>query len=398
MEIKTLSELDVAMKRVFVRADLNTPLTVLDGKVSIKDPFRIHALLPTLKNLIDRKAKIILASHLGRPKGFDPMLSLTPVGEILASLLPSMEIIVADNSIGSGIRSQSNYLKPHQILLLENLRFHQEEEDNSPEFAGFLRQLADVYLSDAFGALHRAHASVSALPLLFEKDKGMGLLVEKELSYLTPLRDNPKKPLALILGGSKVASKLPILEKMLPHASYLFIGGAMSYSFLKAQGIPIGKSFTDEKDQKIAKDILAQALRLEKKIIYLPIDHRVLCPDGSTQITEGVSINPDDKGMDIGPKTSASWLSLLSSAQTIFWNGPLGKYEDERFSQGTKEIAMGLGSLPAKKIVGGGDVAAAIHDNKLHHNFDFISTGGGATLEYLEGKPLPGLLSLLTSS
>jgi phosphoglycerate kinase len=387
-----LTELELKNKRVFIRVDFNVPLRQLGDVYEVADPRRIEEALPTIRYVIEQGGKVILGSHLGRPNGKpNAKYSLEPVGSYLSGIL-GKDVLLTEDCIGDAPRGLSHQMRIGDVMLLENLRFHPGEEENSPEFVNRLAELCDVYISDAFGTLHRAHASTEGLPRLM-KHKAMGFLVEKELKFLSPLRENPKRPFLLLMGGSKVSDKIGVLEFFLPKVDTVVIGGAMAYSFLSAKGSQVGKSLCEEKQVQLARKILKSADARNVKVI-LPEDHVVSLAFGDTQnvsVTDGVEISEDKLGLDIGPKTIAKIGEAVEKAETIFWNGPMGVFEEPVFAKGTFEVAKLIAQSKAVKLVGGGDSAAAISQAGLESSFDFISTGGGATLEYLEGKSLPGL-------
>lgn len=386
-----LSELDVTGKRVFLRLDLNTPIVTREGQRRVGDDTRIQAALPTIRHLLSAGARCIVASHLGRPKGKpNPEFSLEPVGQCLSELLET-EIVLSEQVIGDGTLSLVQRLRPGQILLLENLRFHPGEESNSAELSQQLSKLTDVYINDAFGSMHRAHASTVGLPSIV-KSKAIGFLVEKELSFLQPVKKNPKRPFAMVLGGAKVSDKIGILENCLGHTDVVVIGGAMAYAFLKAQGIEVGNSLCKAEEVALASRILA-TIQSKKIALHLPCDHVVAnsIQDEQGELTAGPEIPMGKAGVDIGPKTLEQFANALTKVETIFWNGPMGVFESPAFSTGTFELAKKISECQAIKIVGGGDSASAVKKSGSQERFDFISTGGGATLEYLEGKNLPGL-------
>ncbi len=388
----TLGELDFKNKRVFVRVDFNVPLKKVGDGYEVSDPTRIVGALDTIKYIAERGGKVILASHLGRPDGQpNAKYSLEPVGIKLTELL-GKEVILTDDCIGDGPRGLSQQMRPGEVMLLENLRFHPGEEENSVEFVNDLLALTDIYVTDAFGAVHRAHGSTAGLPKLVS-DKAVGLLIEKEIQYLEPLRDNPKRPFGLIMGGSKVSDKIGVLEFFLPKVDKVFIGGAMAYAFLKAKGFSIGKSMCDTAQVQLASKILKGASARGVQVL-LPIDHVVTKAFGDTKnvsTTRHEEILEDKMGVDIGPQTIELFKKEFAGLETIFWNGPMGVFEEPAFATGTFELAKAIADTKALKLVGGGDSAAAIAKANLTEKFDFISTGGGATLEYLEGKTLPGL-------
>jgi phosphoglycerate kinase len=396
--INPIESLDLRGRRVFVRVDFNVPLSgKADGSgFTVADDARIRGALPTIQRVIEQGGKCILASHLGRPDGkVVKKYSLEPVGSRLSELL-GKDVILTEDCMGDGPRGLVQQMRPGEVLLLENLRFHPGEEENSVEFANRLFELCEVYISDAFGTLHRAHASTAALPkLLPERDRGMGYLVQKELENLEPLKEAPLRPFTLVTGGSKVSDKIGMLEQFLPKVDNIVIGGAMAYAFLKAQGHQIGKSLCDDRQVTIAAKLIKGADVRGVKL-YLPKDHLIAKSiDADTaQTTVGIDIPDGWMGVDIGPKTIPFYGEALASAEMIFWNGPMGVFEKPAFAQGTFEMARMIGDSNAKKLAGGGDSAAAISKAGVESRFDFISTGGGATLEYLEGKELPGLKAL----
>ncbi len=387
--IKTVDELDVKGKRVFVRVDFNVPLKE-DGEVA--DDARIRAALPTLRWLLAHDAKVIVASHLGRPKGRDPKLSLEPAGARLAELL-DQDVVFADDCIGDGVRKLVLDLKEGRLLLLENLRFHAEEEENAPGFAQALAALCDVYVNDAFGTAHRAHASTAGLALLVPV-RAAGFLMKKELDYLGRILKNPEAPFVAILGGAKVSDKIKVLDNLLGKLDALLIGGAMAYTFLKATGAQIGKSRVEEAKLDVAAEILEKARKLSVRI-GLPRDHVAAADPGSNAVAvDGLSIPADLMGLDIGPKTVAAYSDEIAKARTVFWNGPMGMFEKKPFAEGTFAIARALARSKATTIVGGGDSAAAVAEAGLADQMSHVSTGGGASLEFLEGRELPGVKAL----
>lgn len=387
--ITPIRELPIENKRVFIRCDFNVPLE--DGKIT--DDARIVEALPTIKHALERGARVILASHLGRPKkGPDPKLSLEPVGARLVELLKA-EVHVPEDCIGDAAKKVVYDLRAGQVCLLENLRFHPEEEKDDEGFAQKLAELADVYVSDAFGAVHRAHASVHALPKIM-KERGCGFLLEKEIAALGKVVTNPDRPFVAILGGAKVSDKIEVLESLLEKVQGLVIGGAMANTFLAAKGVDMKKSKIEGDKLPLARTILEKA-ESKKVEVTLPVDAVVA---QSVEASEGkpvdVSTIPDDHmALDIGPKTVAAFEKQIAKAKTIFWNGPMGLFEKQPFAQGTFAVARALASSSAFTVVGGGDSAAAVKEagadvaKKMKH----ISTGGGASLELIEGKKLPGI-------
>ena len=391
--LKYVDQLSIAEKKVFIRVDFNTPLTE-DGEV--KDDTRIRATLPTIRYALGQKAKIILASHLGRPKGkVDPKYSLKPVGERLAELLEDVDVIMTTDCIGDGVKSLSNSLRPGQIMLLENLRFHKEETENNRDFAKQLSSLADVYVNDAFGTCHRAHASTAGITEFFE-EKGAGFLLRNEIAYLSRITETPERPLLAIIGGAKVSDKLGVLENLINLVDTLLIGGGMAYTFLAAKGIEIGNSIFEPTKLHAAKRILERAETRGKKIL-LPVDHIVakeVSASASPETTTSTSIPEGMVALDIGPKTREKFEVEISKAKTIFWNGPLGVFEMPPFAAGTLAIAKAVADSSATSIVGGGDSLAAIKQSNVGDKISHLSTGGGASLEFIEGKVLPGLAAL----
>jgi phosphoglycerate kinase len=392
--IKSLEQLDLAGKRVFIRVDFNVPL---DKKtLKVKDSARIRAALPTIKYALQKRAKVILASHLGRPDGKEvPELSLEPAAVVLSELL-GQDVIFADDCVGDGVRKNVADLREGKVLLLENLRFHAEEEANDDAFSRELASLADVYIDDAFGTVHRAHASTVGM-VKYVAQRGAGFLVASELEHLRPLLSGAKKPYLAILGGAKVSDKIKVIDQLMSKVDGLLIGGAMAYTFLTARGIPVGSSRVEKDKVETAKRILEKAA-LARVEILLPIDHVVARePKGGipTEVVE--NIGEGQLGLDIGPKTSAKYAEKIVAAQTVFWNGPMGMFETKEYAAGTRAVAEALVKATAKgarTVVGGGDSAAAIAEFGLASKVSHVSTGGGASLEFLEGRDLPGLKAL----
>jgi phosphoglycerate kinase len=389
--IRSIDQLDLAHKRLFIRVDFNVPLDKKTG--AVKDDARIRAALPTIRYAVSKGARVILASHLGRPDG-KPVaeMSLEPAGALLSQML-GQDVIFADDCVGDGVKKLVGELKDGQVLLLENLRFHAEEEANDDEFARALAQLADAYVDDAFGTVHRAHASTVGM-VKHLAVRGAGFLVASELKHLQPLLKGPPRPYLAILGGAKVGDKIKVIDQLLTKVDALLIGGAMAYTFLAARGDAVGSSRVEKDKIDVAKRILERA-RVE---ILLPIDHVVARePKGgvATEVADG--IEGGMLGLDIGPKTSALYSKRIASAATVFWNGPMGLFEVKEFSAGTVAVAQALAEATrrgATTVVGGGDSAAAVAEFGLADKVTHVSTGGGASLEFLEGRELPGLKAL----
>ena len=388
----SVKDLDLPGKRVFLRVDFNVPL---DEEGKIRDDTRIKAALPTLNHLLEQKAKVIAASHLGRPKGkYDPKLSLKPVAERLSELI-HRDVILAPDVIGDEVLKLKKDLKEGQVLFLENLRFHPEEKANDSSFAQLLAQEVDYYVNDAFGACHRAHASVVAITQHTEKSAA-GFLVKKEVEYLSKAVHSPQKPYVAILGGVKVSDKIPVIENLLNKADSILIGGAMAYTFFKAQGFDVGRSLVEEDKIDLSLKIINNAK--EKKVnFYLPTDHIVanaIEPEAESQTMDSFPIPSDLMGLDIGPKTVETYTEVIAQTQTIFWNGPMGVFEIDKFSQGTMKIAEAVADSEALSIVGGGDSVAAVYKAGISEKISHISTGGGASLEFIANETLPGIEAL----
>lgn len=391
--MKFLEEIEVKGKTVFLRVDFNVPL---DENLNIRDDTRIRASLPTIKYLLEKGARLVIASHLGRPKGqFNPKMSLKPVAARLEQLLPGTKIIMAPDVIGDEVSRLKGELKEGQILLLENVRFYKQETDNDPEFSRKLAEGCDVFVNDAFGSCHRAHASVVGIASYF-KEKAAGYLLKKEVDYLSKITHNPEKPYVAILGGAKIEDKIPVLESLVTKADVLLIGGAMAYTFLKAQGKQVGKSLVEDDKIEIAREIMKKAEANQVKFL-LPIDHVLAASIESKEIasiTDSYPLPEDLMGVDIGPKTIEEYKTEIARAKTIFWNGPLGVFEVEAFSKGTVEIAKAVASSGALSVVGGGDSIAAIQKAGVSEKISHISTGGGASLEFVAYGTLPGIEAL----
>ncbi len=393
--VRYIDELQLTGKRVFIRVDFNVPL---DKARKVTDDTRIREALPTIRRAIQMGGKVILASHLGRPKGGpDPAFSLEPAAARLSELLGGEhEVLLADDCIGDGVQKLVRDLKPGQVLLLENLRFHAEEEANDEGFARQLAALCDVYVNDAFGTAHRAHASTAGM-VPFVKEKAAGFLIRKELEYLGRIVKNPEKPFVGILGGAKVSDKIKVIENLLPKVDALLIGGAMAYTFLKAQGIEVGASRVESDKLSLATRLLEAAQRLKSEIV-LPLDHIVgTSPDEKSEAREVKerAIPAGWMGLDIGPKTRDHYRQHIRGAKTVLWNGPMGLFEVKKFSEGTRAVAEAMAANQgAITVVGGGDSAAAVAEFRLSDKMKHVSTGGGASLEFLEGKELPGIKAL----
>ena len=388
----TIRDLDVAEKRVFVRVDFNVPLTD-DGAVS--DDTRIRAALRTIRWLVDRRARVILASHLGRPKGeTDSRYSLKPAAARLGELLGA-EVAMAPDCVGPEVEAMAANLKPGGVLVLENVRFHAEETKNDEAFSRSLAALADVYVNDAFGSAHRAHASTAGITRFVAK-AAAGFLMEKEIEYLGGALASPKRPFWVLLGGAKVSDKIGVIENLLLKADGFLIGGAMAYTFLKAQGHPVGRSLVEDDKLDFARDLLASAAG-RKTPFLLPEDHVIadsLETGAEVRTTDGVGIPDGWIGLDIGPRTVSAYCDRVAEAAMIVWNGPMGKFEDEAYAGGTVEIARAVAASAGVSIIGGGDSVKAIRKAGVADRVTFISTGGGASLELLEGKELPGVAAL----
>ncbi|MEO2068474.1 MAG: phosphoglycerate kinase [Desulfurobacteriaceae bacterium] len=378
-------------KRVFVRVDFNVPI---ENGV-IQNDKRIRAALPTINYLIDHGAKVILCSHLGRPKGWDAKFSLEPVADRLSRLLEK-EVKFIPDCIGEDVEWEVNNLKDGEVALLENVRFYKEETKNDEEFAKKLAKLVDIYVNDAFGTAHRKHASTYGIAK-FVKIAVAGFLLEKEIKYLQKALDNPERPLVLIIGGSKVSGKLEVIENLLNIVDKMLIGGGMAYTFLKALGFNVGKSLVEEELIETAKEIMEKADKNGVKL-YIPVDSNnadEFSPSAHAKLTTYKEIPDDMMGLDIGPATVELFREALSDAKTILWNGPMGVFEFEKFRYGTMEVGKIVAShKDALRIVGGGDSVAAIEMLGLEHQIDHVSTGGGAFLEFLAGKELPGVMAL----
>ncbi|MFN6204538.1 MAG: phosphoglycerate kinase [Acidobacteriota bacterium] len=391
----SIRDLDLSGKKVFIRVDFNVPID--DGRVT--DDTRITSAIPTIQYAIDKGARVVLASHLGRPKGQKNLkYTLKPVAEHLAKVL-GRPVAFATDCIGEEATSVVNALKDGEVALLENLRFYAEEEKNDPAFSAQLAALCDLYVNDAFGTAHRAHASTAGMTASVPT-AAAGFLMEKELRYLVETLANPRRPFVVILGGAKVSDKIQVIENLLKSADSILIGGAMAYTFLKARGLEIGRSLVEIDKTDLAASLEVAAKEKNVKLL-LPVDHQVAAnpDDGANARNVDVTATPADlMGLDIGAATASLYAEVIGSAQTIIWNGPMGMFEKTPFDQGTRAVAQAVASASAKSnatsIIGGGDSVAAIHESGLADQITHISTGGGATLELLAGDLLPGVAAL----
>ena len=392
MSKKTVRDIDLKDKKVLVRCDFNVPM---DENKKITDNTRIVAAIPTIKYLLENNCAIILCSHLGRPKGeFKPEYSLAPVAEELSKLL-GKEVIMAKDVIGEDAKQKAANLKQGQIMLLENVRFHKEETDNSPEFAKELASMAQIYVNDAFGTAHRAHSSTAGVAAYLPAVSGF--LIEKELKFLGNAINNPQRPFVAILGGAKVSDKIGVIDSLLDKVDKLMIGGGMAYTFFKAQGYEVGNSICELDKLDLAKQAMEKAKEKGVKLM-LPVDTKIgkeFKPDTESKTVAWTEIPEGWEGFDIGEKTIKMFVDELQTAKTVVWNGPLGLFEFDQFAIGTNEIAKALSKIDATTIIGGGDSAAAVEKAGLADKMTHISTGGGASLEFLEGKKLPGIECLL---
>ncbi len=388
MSKKTIQDIDLKGKKVFVRCDFNVPM---DENQNITDNRRIVAALPTIRYLIEQNCKIILSSHLGRPKGeVKPEFSLAPVAKELSKLL-GQEVLMAKDVIGESAKSLAANLQEGQVMLLENVRFHREETDNDPEFAKQLASMAEVFVNDAFGTAHRAHASTEGVSHYLPSVSGF--LIEKELKFLGDALNNPERPFVAILGGAKVSDKIGVIDSLLEKVDTLMIGGGMAYTFFKAQGYEVGNSLCEPDKCELALSLMEKAKNKGVKLM-LPVDTKIgreFKPDTESKTVAWTEIPEGWEGFDIGEKTIEMFKNELKTAKTVVWNGPLGLFEFDQFAIGTNEIAHALAEIDATTIIGGGDSAAAVEKAGLADKMTHISTGGGASLEFLEGKKLPGI-------
>ena len=392
MAKRSIRDVDLKGKVVFMRVDFNVPL---NDQGEITDDTRIRASLPSIQLALDRGAKLVLASHLGRPKGkVNPKMCLQPAAVRLATLL-NKPVSFATDCVGPEADKYVDELKEGDVVLLENLRFHKDEEANDPEFAKQLAGKAEVYINDAFGSAHRAHASTEGITHHIPV-KAAGLLMDKELEYLGKALGNPQHPYVAIVGGAKVSDKIKFLQNLMGFADTILIGGAMAYTFLNAQGVEVGLSRVEADKIDLAKELLEQAS--QKKVNFrLPQDHVVaekLDASAQAETVDSVAIPADRMGLDIGPKTRAEYADAIKQAKMIIWNGPMGVFEIDQFAQGTMEVARAVAESEAVSIIGGGDSVAAVHKAGIEDNVTHISTGGGASLEFLSGLKLPGVEAL----
>ena len=393
MAKKTVRDIDLKGRRVLVRVDFNVPLH--DGLIT--DDTRITAALPTLRYILEQPgSRLVLMSHLGRPKKPDKENSLAPVAKRLGELL-GRKVSLAPDCVGEAARQTVSSMKPGDVVMLENVRFHPEEEKNDPAFAKELASLGDVYVNDAFGTAHRAHASTEGVARFLPAVAGF--LMEKEIQFLGGVFERPEKPFLAIIGGAKVSSKIAVLESLLPRVSSFIIGGGMAFTFLKAQGHAVGTSLVEAELLETAAGFLEKALKAVVEVL-LPVDHRVAAEFSQTAVAEpvdGVDVPDGKMSMDIGPKTAALFRDRILKARTVLWNGPMGVFEFPNFAAGTLEIAKAVAGCRGTSVVGGGDSVAAVNQFGLAGKISHVSTGGGASLEMLEGKVLPGIAALLES-
>lgn len=387
-----VKDFDVTSKRVLVRVDFNVPL---DDELNITDDKRIAAALPTIEYLLNAGAKVILCSHLGRPKGaFDPKYSLAPVARRLAELLPETNVIFAEDVIGADAKAKAAALKDGEVLLLENVRFHKEETDNDENFARELASMAELYVSDAFGTVHRAHASTEGVAKFLPA--AAGFLIEKELNFLMGALEEPARPFVAIMGGAKVGDKIGVIKNLLEKCDTLLIGGGMAYTFFKAQGLNIGDSLLDKDNIDLAAELLTYAKEKGVKLL-LPVDTvvaRAFDKDAEHMTVPSNAIPDGWQGLDIGEKTCELFRAEILPAATVIWNGPMGVFEFPAFAKGTEAVARACADCHGVTIIGGGDSASAVKECGLDDDMSHISTGGGASLELLEGKVLPGIAAL----
>ncbi|WP_107949330.1 phosphoglycerate kinase [Lysinibacillus parviboronicapiens] len=387
---KTMKDIDVKGKRVFVRVDFNVPMA--DG--AITDETRIRAAIPTIEYLVEQGAKVILASHLGRPKGeVNEGMRLTAVGIRLAELM-GKSVTKLDESIGEVVEAAVANMQDGDIVLLENVRFHAGEEKNDPALAAQFASIADIYVNDAFGAAHRAHASTEGIAKHIPAVSGF--LMQKELDVLGKALSNPERPFTAIIGGAKVKDKIGVIESLLEKVDHLIIGGGLSFTFIKAQGYDVGNSLLEEDKIELAKSFIEKA-NAKGVQLHMPIDAVVaneFSKDADTKIVDVNAIPSDWMGLDIGPKTAEKYAEVIKNSKLIIWNGPMGVFEMDKFANGTKTVAQAMATTNGYTVIGGGDSAAAVEKFEVANNMDHISTGGGASLELMEGKELPGIVAL----
>ncbi|MGQ9615246.1 MAG: phosphoglycerate kinase [Spirochaetota bacterium] len=389
---KGLRDVDLSGKRIIMRVDFNVPI---DKEGNITDDTRIRAALDSINYILKQNTRLILMSHLGRPDGqVKEELRLTPVAKRLSELL-GKEVIVTRDCVGEEVKKIISGMQEGDVVLLENLRFHKEEEKNDPAFAKALAEYADIYVNDAFGTAHRAHASTEGIAHYLPAVAGF--LMEKEINFLGKLLYQPEEPYIAVIGGAKVSTKIGVLEKLFEKVNILIIGGGMCYTFLKSKGFEIGKSLVESEKVSLAFDLLKKAEDIGVKIM-LPLDHMVadrIEEDAKTKIVDTNAIPPDMIGVDIGPKTIRAYKRAIKSGKTVLWNGPMGVFEIDKFAKGTVKIAEALASCRGITVVGGGDSVAAVNKIGIADKLDHVSTGGGASLEFLEGRELPGIKALM---
>ena len=394
--MKIIDQADLDGKRTFIRVDFNVPLEDEGGSRRITDDSRIRGALPTIRHAVEHGARVVLASHLGRPKGkVDPRESLAPAAKRLGELL-GKPVALASDCVGPEVEKQVDALGKGGVLMLENLRFHAGEEKNDPDFAARLAKLADVYVNDAFGAAHRAHASTAGMASLVPV-RAAGFLLRDELKHLGALLQSPGRPFVAILGGAKVSDKIAVIDNLLPRIDALLIGGAMAYTFFKALGLPVGTSLVE--DDKLAEALrIVEAAQARGVELTLPVDHVVADTFDASAATAILQVSDHElgsrMGLDIGPETTALYASIIRSAKTVVWNGPMGVFEMEPFAKGTMGVAEAVAAVQGTTIIGGGDSVAAVNKAGVASKITHISTGGGASLEFLGGQTLPGVAAL----